>query len=127
MLLVGSDIFQHFRFPAPDLPVLVVLSVAAITDAAPPMSRAHLMLAAALFLSLLCHNGIYSRAQLAALRSANGLPDYGVTTGILIERHTAADTRIAVVATGNTPYLSRRYAIDLLGKSDRHVARTRGQ
>ncbi|MGH9174161.1 MAG: hypothetical protein ACRD1H_07370, partial [Vicinamibacterales bacterium] len=123
ILLVGGDIFPHFRFFAHAVPVLLVLAVAAMLDAAPRMSPAHVLLAASLFLSVFLENGIYSHRQLLALRSFNGLPEQGVVTGVLIRRFTRPEARIAVITAGNAPYFSRRYAIDFLGKSDRHVAR----
>ena len=47
----------------------------------------------------------------------------GVVTGILIGRHTRDDATLAVIAAGNVPYFSRRYSLDLLGKSDPAIAR----
>lgn len=123
VLLVGSDIFLHFRFMAHVVPVVVVLAAAAVVDAAPRLGRAHLLLCVALFVSILLNAGIYAPHRVASLRSGNGMPEQGVVTGLLIRRHSDPAARIAVVAAGNAGYFSRRYAIDLLGKSDRHVAR----
>lgn len=43
--------------------------------------------------------------------------------GLWLARHTPLATRVAVHAAGQTPYYSDRYSIDMLGKSDAHVAR----
>ena len=44
--------------------------------------------------------------------------------GILIRETTAPDFRIAVAAAGATPYFAQRPTEDLLGKNDKHVAKT---
>ncbi len=43
--------------------------------------------------------------------------------GLLLRAGTAPDAVVAVVQAGNTPYFARRTAVDLLGKSDRVIAR----
>jgi hypothetical protein len=45
--------------------------------------------------------------------------------GLLLAQVTAPDTTIAHVWAGATPYFAGRRAIDLLGKNDRTIARTR--
>jgi peptidoglycan/LPS O-acetylase OafA/YrhL len=44
--------------------------------------------------------------------------------GILIRETTPPDFRIAVAAAGATPYFAQRPTEDLLGKNDKHVAKT---
>ncbi len=46
-----------------------------------------------------------------------------VTVGLLLRAITQEEAKVAVTWGGATPYFSNRYCIDLLGKSDRHVAR----
>jgi hypothetical protein len=53
---------------------------------------------------------------------ATGNHDY-VLMAQEIDKITAPQAKIAVVAAGTTPYFSQRPAIDLLGKSDRKIAR----
>ena len=48
-------------------------------------------------------------------------------TGVLLSKVTAPDASIAVVGAGAIPYFSQRRAIDLMGKSDRHIAREPGR
>ncbi|NOH11579.1 MAG: hypothetical protein HND51_08030 [Chloroflexi bacterium] len=50
-----------------------------------------------------------------------------VGMGLTIQRITTADASIAVVTAGNIPYFAERTAIDLLGKSDKVIARTEPQ
>ena len=47
--------------------------------------------------------------------------------GITLREGTDRDARIAVVLAGSVPYFSHRSAVDLLGKSDRYVARLPGR
>ena len=46
-----------------------------------------------------------------------------VHDAVIIDQITTPQARIAVVAAGCQPYFSGRYSIDLLGKSDMHIAR----
>ena len=45
--------------------------------------------------------------------------------GLLLKAHTRPGARIAHFWAGAAPYFSERPALDMLGKSDRHVARLR--
>jgi arabinofuranosyltransferase len=47
-----------------------------------------------------------------------------VALGELLREHAPPDARIAVVWAGAAPYFSRLYSIDLLGKSDKVIARS---
>jgi hypothetical protein len=44
--------------------------------------------------------------------------------GLAVRRITAPDTVLAVTSAGNFPYFARRPALDILGKSDRVIARS---
>jgi hypothetical protein len=61
------------------------------------------------------------------LRNAHEQRADAVTTtlGLHLREHLAADAVIAVVRAGNTPYFAERRAIDLLGKTDPAIARSR--
>ncbi len=48
---------------------------------------------------------------------------HAAAIGLLLREITENDAKVAVTWGGATPYFSDRYCIDLLGKSDRHVAR----
>ena len=50
-----------------------------------------------------------------------------VGMGLAIKNITTPDATIAVVTAGNIPYFAERAAIDLLGKSDKVIARTEPQ
>ena len=46
-----------------------------------------------------------------------------VKDAVLLNQITTSEARVAVVAAGNIPYFSPRYAIDLLGKNDYQLAK----
>jgi hypothetical protein len=121
LLLVGPDIFPGFRFLAPYVPLLLVAAAAAAGLAREPMAR-HAM-AAALLLATVFNAGVSGTEGLRNLVSLNGRPAVNTITGVLLNRHAMPTSTIAVTAAGCLPYFSRLTAIDLLGKSDRHVAR----
>lgn len=123
LVVVGPDIFGGFRFLAPYLPVLLIASVAGIERVAAGTSSATLTMAALLLLTTTFSAGVNGAASFRALISGNGGPAVNTVAGVLLERHTRPGARVAVVAAGCLPYFSRRAAIDMLGKSDRHVAR----
>lgn len=47
--------------------------------------------------------------------------------GLVLKQITTPQATIAVVTVGNIPYFSARTAVDLLGKSDKVIARTEPQ
>jgi hypothetical protein len=123
VLVTGPDIFDGFRFLAPYVPLTLVLGAAAIEPLAGAAPATRRTLAVLLGIVTIASAGVDGRTRFAALVSPNGLPDQGTVVGVLVARHTAPDASLAVLAAGATSYFSRRTSIDLLGKSDRHVAR----
>jgi hypothetical protein len=121
---VGGDAFSGARFLAPWLPVLFVLALVGACslarDAASRRGLAWLAASAALMGGLVIP--VYWR-RLPLFVSRNGGPAESLVSALAIRDNTPPDTRVAVHAAGVVPYFSRRYAIDWLGKSDRHVAR----
>lgn len=62
--------------------------------------------------------GLWSRAE--TWYQANSREN--VAAALAIERTTTPDARVTATWAGTTPYLHRRYTIDLFGKSDRTIA-----
>ena len=56
------------------------------------------------------------------LESVNGRPRLNAITGYMINRYTRPEAHIAVFAAGTVGYFSHRYAIDMLGKTNREIA-----
>jgi hypothetical protein len=80
-------------------------------------------LASAAIAVWLVSNGPAFGGWLVANASSLSADVRGAQTGLAVRRLTSPDTLIAVTSAGNVPYFSRRRAIDILGKSDRAIAR----
>jgi arabinofuranosyltransferase len=121
LLFVGPDIFPGYRFLAPYIPLLLIVAAAAVRLPREPVLRwtmALVLLAGTVF-----NAGVSGRVGLQDLASINGLPAINTVTGVLLNRYARPQATVVVVAAGCLPYFSRLGAVDLLGKSDRHVAR----
>jgi hypothetical protein len=124
LVMVGGDIFGNARFLAPALPVVIAMAgicIAAVTASGADMAAR--VLAIVLLVSTMFTAGINGRRSIANLVSGNGWPRANTIAGHLIERYSQPEARIAVFAAGAAGYFSRRYAIDMLGKTDREIAR----
>jgi hypothetical protein len=121
VLTVGVDNFPYFRFFAPWVPVLLAVAAASAWRVAGSAVHARAVLVAALLVVTTIQSGVHGRTTLE-LRSPNGTPKHGLLAGLMIREFTRPDATVAVTAAGNVPYFSRRRAIDLLGKTDAHIA-----
>ena len=124
LVFVGPDIFLGFRFLAPYVPVLLVVAAAAVARL-PREPILKWVMAVMLLAATVFNAGVSGRSGLRLLVSLNGLPRENTMIGVLLNRHARPGARIAVAAAGCVTYFSRLEAIDLLGKSDRHVARVK--
>ena len=111
---VGGDAFQNYRFFVPILPLLVILAFRAIEEL-PAGNGARVALAGLVLLPLIAPNYV-----MAFFRNLNDRDN--VKLGLLLKANTSPDARIADAYAGSVIYFSGRYGIDLLGKSDRHIA-----
>ena len=117
----GGDSFNEFRFMAHVMPLVFVLAAVGVVRAG--AGRPVIAVAAAAFLV----------TAIAPWRSPseltnpgdNGDPPEQIATAMLIKKNARPDSRVAVMAAGIVPYFTHLRAVDLLGKSDRHVARLR--
>lgn len=122
VVAVGPDMFPGFRYLAPYLPLVLVTAGATITRLA-LSRRASLVLTTLLMAATIFSAGVTGRGSFRDLVSSNGGPVVNTVAGVLVERHTGRQARLAVMAAGCVSYFGRRDAIDVLGKTDRHVAR----
>ncbi len=113
VLAVGGDVFPHARFIAPLVPAMLAVALATAGQLH-RLGPALLML-----LSLALAPGF--RPQ--NLASTNGRPRDSVIVGVAIDLATDPSSSVAVLPAGQIPYFSDRPAVDLLGKSDRAIAR----
>ena len=121
VILAGGDVFPHFRFFAPVLPLVWLIGLLAVDRAgrrlAPRLALAGLALVSAPLLlpgyrPLIRELEFYRQADL-----------HNVEIGLLIEHNTPPATKVAASSAGNIFYFSRRPAVDLLGKCDPYIAR----
>lgn len=118
MLFTGADIYAGFRFLAPYLPVLMACAGAGIERYG---GRA--VMTAVLLLSTALNMGVTGRESLGSLVSANGMPHDNTVAGVMLRQQALPESRVAVFAAGCLPYFSRLRSVDMLGKTDKYVAR----
>lgn len=119
-VMIGGDIFPFSRFLAHAVPVILVLAaVTAVQFGARWNLVGSFLALAALSVATLAGAGVLFPGE---LYSKNGGQEFTVVAGVLVNRHTDSDARVAVIAAGGVPYFGRRYSIDMLGKSDRAIA-----
>ena len=122
---VGGDMYPGSRFLAPYVPVLLILALAAIGDLTKNNRATELALSSALALASVMFTAflaIYGSGY-SVLEAKNGGPDQSLVAALAIRENSGPDARVAVHAAGVLPYFSRRYCIDLLGKTDPVIAR----
>lgn len=118
VVFVGGDVFVNYsRFLAHFIPIILVLAMVGILEVAPSNLRARFLLLSMLSLYVFMQIGVHHPERLSP-------PTTGadIVTGVLIDRYARPEARVAVFWAGRVAYFSRRYAIDLLGKSDAYVA-----
>lgn len=122
---VGGDMYPGARFLAPYIPLLMVLALAAIGELTRGQRVAELALSSALALAGVMFSAFLTLygSGYAVLEAQNGGPDQSLVAALIIRENSSPDARVAVHAAGVLPYFSRRYCIDMLGKTDPVVAR----
>jgi hypothetical protein len=140
---VGGDAWEHKgganRFIALAMPLFFLLFVQTAEKIRPVLVQkkasnlkrviSHGVLGAFIFTSLFSFNVINENDAFAKWSTLKrpifvaGTQRY-VTLGLLIKEITDEDAKIAVVTAGNIIYFAERYGIDMLGKSDKVIARS---
>jgi hypothetical protein len=115
----GGDMFGNFRFFAHVMPIIFVFATAGVVTVARGKLGA-LVWSVVLF--------VVTFPLLGAMRTlvvldTNGDPYEQLQVAMLLKKNARPDSTIAVIAAGIVPYFTRMKAIDVLGKSDKHVAR----
>jgi hypothetical protein len=113
---VGGDTFSNFRFFVPVLPLILGLAFACSAK----------LVANRRFRVAVIGLSIATMPLIVPGYAAHVAPreaDVGnIEIGLYIKEATAEDAKIADFWAGSVFYFSERYAIDLLGKSDPHIA-----
>lgn len=125
---VGGDELPMYRFVLPVVPILMALAVHGAQRMAhllPALSRAA-TLAPVLLLGLSGWTYGCLPGQIPDLTSRRADAEWGnVMVGMLLQHNTAKEARIAHLWAGAAAYFSDRPAIDMLGKCDPRIARSR--
>jgi hypothetical protein len=111
---LGGGVLRHYRFFLPVLPLVMVLAFTGIQRLQPAV-RLTLVVLGLGSTPLIAFN--YAESLKNDTNNAGN-----VRIGLLIKQNTRATARVADIWAGSTFYFSERYAIDLLGKSDSHIA-----
>ncbi|MBN1779919.1 hypothetical protein JW948_02240 [bacterium] len=118
VIYTGGDAFHHFRFFLPILPLIFIMAFMGI-------QKLHLSKRSQALATLIClvtMPVIFPGYTLFTLipRPAD---IYNVELGLWIRANTPVEAKVADAWAGNSFYFSERPGIDLLGKSDRVIAR----
>jgi len=114
---VGGDAFHHFRFFIPFIPLLFILAFMGLEALVKQNNRWMFAALALIILSPLAFPGYSLFYLLPRTADRNN-----VELALTIKQNTPAEAKVADDWAGNMFYFCERYAIDLLGKSDRMIA-----
>jgi len=118
---VGGDFMGDFRLFAHVMPEVFVWAVVGATKlATTPASRIGLL---SLPLVVIALPRITNPTETFMHVSRNGKPFEAVIAAAMLQKNASADATVAVIAAGIIPYFTHLKSIDLLGKTDLHIAR----
>ena len=118
VVTTGGDMMGWFRFFAHVMPLLFVFATIGIARVVTrPVAR--LVWAAVLLIGTVPLVDPWRRLL---SRDTNGDPDKQLRVALVVKEHALPNSTVAVFCAGIIPYFTRLPAIDLLGKSDRHIA-----
>lgn len=118
VLTTGGDMYGFFRFFAHLMPVLFVFATAGIATLARG-KVGQLVWATLLFVIAVPMLDPFKRLQ---SRATNGDPDRQIQVALIMKKNALPESKTAVFCAGIVPYFTRLPVIDMLGKSDRHIA-----
>lgn len=114
---IGGDVFSNFRFFIPVIPLVLILAFLGVQSLWKTTGIRLLAAGLCLTLAPLMLPGYASQFYPRAADVGN------VKIGLLLKENTPPDARVADFWAGSVFYFSDRYAIDLLGKADKTIAR----
>ena len=114
---VGGDAFRDYRFFVPLIPLLILLAFFGIQELINRKS-AQVVFAMFVFFTMPLLFSTY-RDELKPAFSEIG----NVQMGLLLKQNTSETAKVAEFWAGQSIYFSDRRGVDLLGKSDAHIAR----
>jgi hypothetical protein len=119
VILVGGDMFVWFRFFAHLMPIIFVFAATGIVKVARGLVGEMAWMAVVFLVSFPLKRPLDRLIFL----DTNGDPIEQIQVAMLVKKNAKPDSSIAVIPAGIVPYFTRMKAIDILGKSDRHIAR----
>jgi hypothetical protein len=119
VVTTGGDMFGNFRFLAHVMPVIYVFAAAGAATVARRWIGAGVW-AAVLFLVSV---PLLKPLDRLLLLDPNGDPYEQIQTAMLLKKNADPNSTVAVIPAGIVPYFTHMRAIDILGKSDKHIAR----
>ena len=126
-LAAGGDMFAHFRFFAPAVPVLLVLAVATADTWAGEAGVRRAIALVVLLAFAVSAGGMVRPRAVDAMRSWRGKPWRGVVMGRLVDRYSRPSATLAAADIGALAYFSNRTVVDLSGRTDSFIARGQGR
>lgn len=133
VVLIGGDIFPQYRFLFPVSVLLAALAGRSVAMFSSRLTSIPTVSERAWFSLLLATTVAYSWVFLPYVNYRASKPEYEairrwnirhIVTGLAINENTSQDALIALFGLGYTGYYGERVTIDMLGKTDRHIART---
>lgn len=119
VVLVGGDMFVWYRFFAHVMPIVFVFAIAGVVH----LGRGALGQAAWSAVVFITSFPLVRPLDRLVFLDTNGDPLDQIQVAMLIKKNARPDSSVAVITAGIVPYFTRLRAIDVLGKSDKHVAR----
>ncbi len=119
VILTGGDMFAFFRFFAHVMPIVFVFAaLGVVTVARGPVAQG--VWAAVVFIVTVPLLDPFQRLRSHA---TNGDPERQIQVAMIVKKNALPDSLTAVFCAGLVPYFTRLPVLDMLGKSDRHIAR----
>ncbi len=118
--MAGSDMLVAYRFFSHLVPVLFAFAAAGIAILGRGLVGQLAIAALLLGVSVPLTPNLFQRVLIA---DANGDQQKQIQVAAMINKNALPESSIAVVCGGLVPYMTRRPALDILGKSDKHIAR----
>ncbi|MEO8677328.1 MAG: hypothetical protein ABI569_17265, partial [Casimicrobiaceae bacterium] len=118
--MVGNDMFFGYRFFSHLLPVLFAFAGAGIAILGRGLVG---RLGIAAVLLIVSVPPLPKLFQPLLLPDTNGDQQKQIQVAALINKNALPESSIAVACAGLVPYMTGRPALDILGKSDKHIAR----
>ncbi|MDF2691896.1 MAG: hypothetical protein K0S65_279, partial [Labilithrix sp.] len=119
VVLVGGDMFVWFRFFAHVVPIVFVFATVGVAT----LARGAIGQAASAAVLFLVSFPLVRPLDRLVFLDTNGDPLEQIQVAMLIKKNASPDSSVAVITAGIVPYFTRLKAIDILGKSDKHIAR----